>query len=173
MCSRGPQGGCGSQAAQAPGLGGRRRRGQLALAFPLDLGARPLCRRLRGRLKSREPRVSFCDPRKTLRVLRRVLRPDSPTMTREQRPAPFSLSLGLGARSPGLSRRLALHPCGLSALLAWALAPSLGQKPRCGWGSFLGEGQSRPLGLPAQERVVFGSLAVLPVLNWISGPPLA
>lgn len=85
----------------------------------------------------------------------------------------LSLSPGLGARSPGLSRRLALHPCGLSALLAWGLAPSLGQKPRCGWGSFLGEGQSRPLGLLAQERVVFGSLAALPVLNWISGPPLA
>lgn len=84
-----------------------------------------------------------------------------------------SLSPSLGARSPGLSRRLALHPCGLSALLARGLAPSLGQKPRCRWGSFLGEGQSRPLGLLAQERVVFGSLAALPVLNWISGPPLA
>ena len=33
---------------------------------------------------SREPRVSCCDPRKALRVLRRVLRPDYPTMTREQ-----------------------------------------------------------------------------------------
>ena len=85
----------------------------------------------------------------------------------------LSLSPGLGARSPGLSWRLALHPCGLSALLAWALASSLGQKPRCGWSSFLGEGQSWPLGLPAQERVVFGSLEALPVLNWISGPPLA
>ena len=88
-------------------------------------------------------------------------------------PGSVSLSPGLGARSPGLSRRLTLHPCGLSALLAWALASSLGQKPRCGWSSFLGEGQSWPLGLPAQERVVFGSLEALPVLNWISGPPLA
>lgn len=66
-----------------------------------------------------------------------------------QRPA---LTLSLRAWEPGVQ---AFLPGVASAFLAWASASALDQKLGCQWGPFLGEDQGVPLGLLAEERVVF------------------
>lgn len=58
----------------------------------------------------------------------------------------------------------------------WPWHPPRTKKLGCGWGSFLGEGQRGPAWAPGAAgpaRVVFQTLAALPVLNWISGPSRA